>query len=408
MDNLTHTLAGLALADVALQLRTLRTLSTAGRFRGAFFTTSVLANNGPDLDFIYTGLTGGKLGYLLHHRGHTHTFIATPVLAVLFWACVVAVLRLLGHKLERRQHLALLGVALLGSVLHILLDFGNNYGVHPFWPLDSNWYYGDAIYIVEPWLMLMLAGSTLGATTSPSLRAFLLVCVAGLLALAWRTELAGPLLASLLTLFALVWCAASWRARAPARAYRLGAALVCFWLLFLASRARARDNAATALGPHAQIETLSSTPSPGNPFCWWVVATSREGEDYVIRQALSAAWPELVGVEQCRWASQSWTAPLAEPTRGDVEPRRGLDWGPEFRAPLAELAKAAESDCVARAFLRYARIPFWLESGGRVSTLGDFRYDRSRAIDFAEIQLTPNSPCPKYVPPWQPPLRLPP
>jgi ribosomal protein L28 len=41
---------------------------------------SILANNAPDLDIVYIGITGGKLGYLLHHRGHTHTLVATLVL----------------------------------------------------------------------------------------------------------------------------------------------------------------------------------------------------------------------------------------------------------------------------------------------------------------------------------------
>src|SRR5687768_1114261 len=44
----------------------------------------------------------------------------------------------------------LAGVLLLTPLLHIAMDFGNNYGVHPFWPLDNRWFYGDSIFIIEP------------------------------------------------------------------------------------------------------------------------------------------------------------------------------------------------------------------------------------------------------------------
>jgi inner membrane protein len=30
------------------------------------------------------------------------------------------------------------------------MDSLNVYGVHPLWPFDPNWYYGDLVFIVEP------------------------------------------------------------------------------------------------------------------------------------------------------------------------------------------------------------------------------------------------------------------
>ena len=41
---------------------------------------------------------------------------------------------------------------MLTSLLHIGMDFMNNYGVHPFWPVDSRWWYGDSVFIIEPLL----------------------------------------------------------------------------------------------------------------------------------------------------------------------------------------------------------------------------------------------------------------
>ena len=52
-----------------------------------------------------------------------------------------------------RRFWALVAASLAG---HLVLDSWNTYGVHPFWPVDSRWYYGDAIFIFEPWLWLLL------------------------------------------------------------------------------------------------------------------------------------------------------------------------------------------------------------------------------------------------------------
>ncbi len=40
-------------------------------------------------------------------------------------------------------------------MIHLALDFSNNYGVHPFWPVSNRWFYGDAIFIVEPWFWVV-------------------------------------------------------------------------------------------------------------------------------------------------------------------------------------------------------------------------------------------------------------
>ena len=68
LDNLTHSLAGRRPRGG----RAARPTSTRTA-RRLFLATGVIASNLPDLDLVYTGIAPAPLGYLLHHRGHTHT-----------------------------------------------------------------------------------------------------------------------------------------------------------------------------------------------------------------------------------------------------------------------------------------------------------------------------------------------
>lgn len=129
---------------------------TAKGFRRWMMALSVIANNLPDLDLIYSMDT--KLDYLIHHRGHTHTIaLAVPMALLLMVAPAVRNWwRPLGWK---SIHWTLLSVVVVvGAFLHLIFDSANNYGVHPFWPLDKRWCYGDTIFIIEPWWWITLLG----------------------------------------------------------------------------------------------------------------------------------------------------------------------------------------------------------------------------------------------------------
>jgi len=41
-------------------------------------------------------------------------------------------------------------------LLHVFMDFTNSYGVRLLMPFSDRWFYGDALYIVDPWLYLTL------------------------------------------------------------------------------------------------------------------------------------------------------------------------------------------------------------------------------------------------------------
>ena len=81
-----------------------------------------------------------------------------------------------------------------------------------------------------------------------------------------------------------------------------------------------------------------------------------------------------------------------------------MRWDAEWSHPLAELGALWRDDCDARAYLRWARLPFWIRESRDKLLLGDLRYDRSPGLDFAEIEGTiPPVNCPRWVPPWLPP-----
>lgn len=408
MDNLTHTLTGLLIADMAVSGSAWRTKAAPRQwFRDATFATSVLAHNLPDLDFVYTNITGGKLGYLLHHRGHTHTFLLALPQALLCYGLVVLVLRLARRRPSPLEHGIMLTVACLGPLFHLLMDYGNNYGIHPFWPFDNRWYYGDLVFIIEPWLLIGLVCATYAALRTRIAKGLLVAALVGLLGLAWVMPLIHPVVALALTVFAGV---SLWKLARAGPLLRIGFGVVVVGALVGALLTGRREALALvreelAVEPLVATRSLAATPTPGNPLCWSILAVQHAGPTYRIRQAVVAPWPELWSMESCRWPATETTAPLL-PATSPALPHHAerVQWQAEFRAPLAELQELYANDCTARALLRFTRAPFWMQQGDDQTLLGDLRYDREPEIGFTEMVLEPEAECPRNVPPWVPPL----
>ena len=148
MDNITHSLVGVALADLAMGRRATKVQ------RPLFVGAGIIAANLPDIDLAYSAITPAPLGYLLHHRGHTHTVLGLAVLALVLVAAYWFFPSVRKMRLSGRLRFWLLIAIALAS--HLALDALNSYGVHPFYPVDNNWYFGDAVFILEPWLWLVL------------------------------------------------------------------------------------------------------------------------------------------------------------------------------------------------------------------------------------------------------------
>jgi inner membrane protein len=147
MDNLCHTLVGAALAEAGLKRRT-RWGSVA----------LMVAANLPDLDVLVFATDTPPVSF---RRGWTHGVLAQAVLPWVLTGVLVLVARLRARPGEHAEvpplrpwWLIVLGY--LGIYTHVFLDYLNNYGVRLLAPIDWRWFYGDTLFIVDPWLWSIL------------------------------------------------------------------------------------------------------------------------------------------------------------------------------------------------------------------------------------------------------------
>lgn len=119
MDNLTHTLISVLVAEtVHRSLPPSAVLSDRAR-RGVAITVMAVGGNLPDADVIYTGWAGSTLDYLLHHRGHTHTVVGALGLSVLLFGAVWLWWLRRRVRPAARDVWFLAGVSILAPLLHI-------------------------------------------------------------------------------------------------------------------------------------------------------------------------------------------------------------------------------------------------------------------------------------------------
>lgn len=149
MDNVCHTLVGAALGEAGLRHRT--------RW-GA--TALMVAANLPDVDVLVFATGTSSVSF---RRGWTHGVLAQAVLPILLAAGLVALDRWRRRRespesrnRDRCRPLWLLLLGYVGVYSHVFLDYLNNYGVRLLAPFDWRWFYGDAVFIVDPWLWASL------------------------------------------------------------------------------------------------------------------------------------------------------------------------------------------------------------------------------------------------------------
>lgn len=144
MDNLCHSLIGMAMSRAGLNKRTALATSTL-----------VIANNLPDID---VGVFATNTLAMSFRRGWTHGVLAQATLPIALTGAM-----LLYDKYRKKKSPdevvrpgQILLLSYLGVLLHVFMDFTNSYGVRLLMPFSERWFYGDALYIVDPWLYLSL------------------------------------------------------------------------------------------------------------------------------------------------------------------------------------------------------------------------------------------------------------
>jgi membrane-bound metal-dependent hydrolase YbcI (DUF457 family) len=163
MDNVTHTLFALTLARTRL-----------GRGGRGATAALVLASNAPDIDIV-TAL-GGTANYLAWHRGPTHGPLGVIGLAVVTAALAWGWRKFVGQRAEGRgqNHTApfgtLLGVSIVGVLLHILMDLPTSYGTRLLSPFSWQWFAMDLMPIIDVYLWIILAAGLLAGSWRPGAR----------------------------------------------------------------------------------------------------------------------------------------------------------------------------------------------------------------------------------------------
>lgn len=393
MDNITHSLVGYVTSKCVTSTQS---SSLSAKFQiknNKFFllTSSIIAANFPDLDLIYSLFDSSQLGYLLHHRGHTHTFIyLIPQILIL-----VSFLSLI-FKIKDKQVL-FFGVLLtsINMIFHILLDGLNIYGVHPFYPWDNTWYYGDRLFIIEPLLWFTLIPLALTPLKKKfGFRFFVILLNVAALYFAIKFSLMSVATSLILSTYFVGLVLLYDRMFERTKVVTSISLVLVFILAFLVQGERVERKLKQAFTSvrveNEKLVEIAVSPLPGNPICWnfWTVRTL-DNIYYVNtgRVKVNRLWgfscPPLKDKQEA-------VMNLKLPENNSIL------WGSHFSTDTESLF-AKKSDCRLEQWFQFARIPFVIDS----HLYEDLRFSIRKGRNFTSLDLNDkNIKCAKYPAPW--------
>jgi inner membrane protein len=328
--------------------------------------------------------------------------VGCAALAALLFLGVVAWLRWRGHRIRLPEAWLFGAMSLLAVMLHLGMDALNEYGVHPFWPWNNRWYYGDTMFIVEPlcWLAtapLLCWLRSRGARVSLGL-VLAVGCIAVLVfhrfgAVWWIV----PVLTALLL---HVGGKLSPRAASLASVVILCGVIGTFSAAHAAVSRRVESLAARQF-PAATTLDIVLSPAPAHPFCWDVMLLQRAQGAYTARLGQLSLTSDL-SAACARNLGGAGTAPL----KGmQVPVTSGMRWSGQFSMEANSLARLGASNCDTRRLASFLRAPFAVETD-KGWILGDLRYDREPGPGFAELLVDSHGSTRCSRPsPWTPPRR---
>lgn len=387
---MTHAFVGAAMGECALPR------GASARTRIAMMGTGVVAANAPDVDLLYTGIIAEPLGYLLHHRGHSHTLPALAVLGMLIWIGLRLFPSVRSDAGVAPRQWILLIAAALGS--HLLMDAANGYGTHWLYPFSSRWFYGDAVFVIEPWLWAIL-GSTLALNAGRRARVLLAVVT---LSLVTAVGSLGVLHRGMLAVMPGVAGAAVFMMRRWDRRRRATAALTATAAIFLTmpvvsriAKAEARQAVAGIDG--GRVIDIVADANPGVPWCWGVLMLQQPADGppdtLIARRATLSLFPRVWPAASCA------SARLSARRSADIAVSREMVWHHRWQIDAGVLRGLAAADCRVRAWLQFGRVPY--VANGRIA---DLRFETPIGQNFTSMPIdgTPAG-CPAYLTDWEPP-----
>lgn len=150
MDNITHSLFGALIGEAGLKKKT-----------GLAMPALIIGANLPDIDAAcFFWLEGVE--HLAFRRGITHGPPAMVLLPLMLAGLLWSWDRWQGSRGRRPAsrlpvHFGwLYALAFIACLSHPALDWLNVYGVRLLEPFSSRWFYGDALFIIDVWLWLLM------------------------------------------------------------------------------------------------------------------------------------------------------------------------------------------------------------------------------------------------------------
>lgn len=278
MDNLTHSLIGLAAAKSGLE-----------KLSPGTTILCILAANAPDADIAVLPFAG-RWEYLQHHRGITHSIVGALTLAILLPLAFYLVEWTLSKTRNRARTVKLKGL-LLASVIvtatHPIMDWTNNYGMRFLLPWNPRWFYGDFVFVIDPFIWLVL-GSAAFLLTSKTRKQLIVWIVLGLIttgivlfAAPSSMMLAGGLPLRILWILTITGVIIAYRLKLASRVgARIGIAALGVVLLYGVTLAGVHVKALRQARAHAtliaqtnaeHIVKVAAMPMLANPLDWQCV-----------------------------------------------------------------------------------------------------------------------------------------
>jgi len=282
MDNLTHSLVGLTAAKAGLE-----------KLSPGATALCILAANAPDCDIVVLAF-GDRWDFLQHHRGITHSIVGVIALALLLPLIFYFIDRLWSRFRNRAPTTRLKGLLLASfivSATHPLMDWTNNYGIRFLLPWNPKWSYGDLVFIVDPYLWLILGGASFLLTARTRFLRFTWAAIAAVLTFlivaSPRTDmLPNPQLVAILWILALLTLIVlfvknareRWGGKIALAAFALA---LGYWIFLALAHGRAlehgREHAVQLASANSEVVgRMAAMPRLANPFRWdFVFETDR-------------------------------------------------------------------------------------------------------------------------------------